>query len=304
MSLTVDHVTISWSSLDTMERAFADAGLATNYGGAHGNGITHMDVLGFDDGSYVELISTLLPGPNPDASWAEAIAGDAGPCAWAVRAEDVAAEAERMRALGVTVVGPSAGGRERPDGQVLEWESVAPGEWGVGALLPFLIKDRTPRELRVRPSASVAGTELTGVAVVVLGVTDLVQAAALFRQVYGWQAATIQKDLDFGATLAHFVGTPVVLAENLSGDDLVYGPAPTDPASLPHGSAAREGWLTQRLERFGPLPCAFLLGTLDMSASLARLPLTRGRSWFGRDNAWFDSARLLGLRLGVIEGAV
>src|SRR5262249_15562055 len=136
--LTIDHVTIAWSSLEPVERAFADVGLAADYGGPHGNGITHMDVLGFEDGSYVELISTMQPGPNPGASWAEAIAADAGPCAWAVRSEDVVGEAERMRALGVPVTGPNPAGRKRPDGQVLEWETVVPGEWGTGALLPFL----------------------------------------------------------------------------------------------------------------------------------------------------------------------
>src|SRR5262245_43043314 len=154
--LVIDHVTIAWSSLETVERAFADVGLATEYGGPHGNGITHMDVLGFDNGSYIELISTMQPGLNPDASWAEAIVGNAGPCAWAVRAQDVAGEIERVRTLGIPVAGPNPGSRSRPDGQLLEWEVADPGGWGTGALLPFLIKDRTPRELRVHPAASVA----------------------------------------------------------------------------------------------------------------------------------------------------
>src|SRR5262249_7880251 len=134
-----------------------------------------------------------------------------------------------------------------------------------------------------------------------LSVPDLVQAGTTFRRAYGWQAATMQKDLDFGATLTHFPGTPVVLAENLSGDDLVYGPAPTTPSTLPHGSTVKDGWLTHRLARFGRLPCAFLLGTADMAASAARLPLLRGRTWFGREVAWIDPTRLLGIRLGVIE---
>src|SRR5262245_55419779 len=165
-SLVIDHVTIAWSSLEAMAQVFASVGLAADYGGPHGNGITHMDVLGFDDGSYVELISTIQLGPNPDASWGEAITADAGPCAWAVRAEEIVGEAERVRALGIPVAGPNPGGRKRPDGQVLEWETVAPGKWGTGAVLPFLIKDRTSRELRVRPSPSVAGTELTGIELV------------------------------------------------------------------------------------------------------------------------------------------
>src|SRR5262249_41717241 len=149
MSLMIDHVTIAWSQLEALERAFAEAGLTADYGGPHGSGLTHMDVLGFDDGSYVELISTLQPSPIPDASWGEAIAADAGPCAWAAGTDDVAAEVARLAALGVPVAGPNPGSRQRPDSQLVEWETATLGDLGTGALLPFVIKDRTPRELRV-----------------------------------------------------------------------------------------------------------------------------------------------------------
>src|SRR5258708_6419937 len=220
-TLTLDHVTLAWSSLEPLERALVEVGLRADYGGPHGNRATHMDVLGFDDGSYVELIAPFEPGAP--MAWEAHLRGDAGPSAWAVSLSstpELAAEAARMRARGVPVRGPMPSSRMRPDGRHAEWEYAFLGEGEPGATLPFLIADRTPRDLRVRSSASVAGTELTGVELVVLAVPDLVQAASLFRRVYEWPAPTLHKDLAFGATLAHFAGMPVVLAADLSAEDL------------------------------------------------------------------------------------
>jgi hypothetical protein len=297
--LTVDHVTLAWSSLEPLERALAEAGLRADYGGPHGNRATHMDVLGFDDGSYVELIAPFEPG-TPIA-WEAQMRGEAGPCAWAASLSStaaLAAEAERIRALGIPVRGPMASSRTRPDGRRAEWEYAFLGEGEPGATLPFIIADHTPRDLRVRPSASVAGAELTGVELVVLGVPDVVQAAALFHRVYDWPAPTLHKALAFGATLAHFPGTPVVLAADLSAEDLTLGPS-RRPPDAPR-SDGQKPWLARRLARFGPAPCAFLLGTLDMATSQARLPLVAGGSWFGRQVAWLEPARMLDIHLGVV----
>ena len=51
MDLKIDHVTIAGSDLSKMRDAFASLGLVSEYGGAHSNGITHMALLGFEDGS-------------------------------------------------------------------------------------------------------------------------------------------------------------------------------------------------------------------------------------------------------------
>ncbi|HKB47879.1 MAG TPA: VOC family protein, partial [Ktedonobacterales bacterium] len=117
-TLTLDHVTLAWSSLEPLERALVEVGLRADYGGPHGNRATHMDVLGFDDGSYVELIAPFEPGAP--MAWEVHLRGDAGPSAWAVTLSgtpELAAEAERMRARGVTVRGPMPSSRMRPDGQ-------------------------------------------------------------------------------------------------------------------------------------------------------------------------------------------
>lgn len=288
-SLAIDHVTIAWSRLDALEQAFAGVGLATDYGGPHGNRATHMDVLGFDDGSCIELIAPFEPGAPPVA-WEAQMAGDGGPCAWCVRVADIHAEAERLRSLGIPVEGPLEASRTRPDGTRVEWEFAFPGPHARGAVLPFMIQDKTPRELRVRPSASVSGTELTGIAAVLIGVADLNESITLFRTAYGWPEPEEVDAAELGLRLAYFPGTPVVLADST--------PVPTVSER-----GTFNAWLADRVGRFGPSPFGYLLGTRDLEATRRRLPANEPQSWFERAVAWIEPSRLLGICLGVVAEA-
>ena len=277
---TIDHVTIAGSELGPLEEAFFRLGLATDYGGAHSGGITHMALLGFADGSYIELISTVEKGRTDSPLWAKHILGDGGPCAWAARVDDIAAEAARFVSLGIPVEGPVRYTRERPDGALVEWFLAFPGEQEIGAKLPFLIEDFTPRELRVRPSASVEETEaqLTGVAHVILAVEDLERAVAHFRKAYGWRNALSMESASFEARLAYFPSGPLILAAPLG----------------------KQSWLQERLDRFGESPCAFLLGTAKLDGARRALELPEPEPWFSRGVAWLDPAKLRGARLGVV----
>lgn len=277
-SLKIDHVTFAGPELAPLQHTYAELGLATDYGGPHSNGITHMALLGFRDGSYLELISSLVAGQKDLAFWGEHIVGHGGPCAWAVAVDDVAAETTRVANLGIPVDGPIYYHRRRPDGKLVEWDLAFLDDKGAGAILPFIIKDITPRKWRVRPSASVADGPLTGLARVVLGVGDLEAAVALFQRVYGWTAPTVVDQAEFGARLAHFVETPVLLA------------AP----------ATDQSWLADRLARFGDSPCAYLIGAADFGAACRQFPLTQSGRWFNRPVAWFDPAKLNGFTLGII----
>jgi hypothetical protein len=194
-----------------------------------------------------------------------------------VQSSDVGAEAARLAALGITVKGPVYMHRRRPDGVLVEWDLAFLGDRPAGATLPFIIKDITPREWRVQPSAAVAD-RLTGVAMVILGVENLADSIDLFRRVYGWSVPQFKEDPIFGARLAHFAGTPVTLAAPLAKND----------------------WLAERLARFGPSPCAYLLGAPDFEAAGRDFELIPAPDWLGRSVAWFDPARLNGLKLGVI----
>jgi hypothetical protein len=273
--IRIDHVTIAGRSLDRLQGLFAHLGLTTTYGGEHSNQITHMALLGFDDASYIELISRIQPGQE-SPWWHRHIAGDGGPCAWAIRAQDIEQETGRMAALGVLVRGPSFYQRTRPDGRVIEWDLTFLEDGDPGANLPFLIADRSPREWRVQASESVAGSELVGVTKVILGVEDFDASQDLFRRVYGWPAPEIEGQAGFGARLANFKGQPVILAAPL-GDN----------------------WLSRRLDRFGQSPCAFLIGSRDWSGSVQGRPLTTSETWFDHQVAWFETTDFAEVRLGV-----
>jgi catechol 2,3-dioxygenase-like lactoylglutathione lyase family enzyme len=273
-NLTVDHVSVAGTDLQQMQARLAALGIPTEYGGPHSNGATQMAIASFPDGSYLELIA---PQQNPDQKaltahyWSKQMLGDAGPTAWAARASDLAAEAGRLRSAGIAVTSPSRSGRKRPDGTVLDWETVQVGAEPNGTFFPFLIHDFTPRDARAFPRGQPSTKDFSGVKLVVIAVRDLKASIARYRQAFGLPAPAEQTDSSFGARLASFAGTPVVLA------------APVVPRS----------WLAERIERFGEGPCAFVLG----SAEGHPRAVSKSR-WFGADVSWFDPEKL-GWRLGV-----
>ena len=202
-----------------------------------------MAFIGVDDGSSVELMSTVEPG-LPSPIWNEAIAGGAGPCGWAVRAQDVGVEAERLRRLGVEVEGPSQMSRETPEGQIAEWEMASTGGSVPGRTIPFLIRDLTPRSTRVSPSSSVGGSELTGIESVVLGVDDAIDWIERLCAIYELGAPEERGQKDGWPPLRAFRDAPIVLA-----------------------GAPASGWLVSRLDRYGELPCGLLIGSRDLAAT-------------------------------------
>ena len=275
--LKVDHVTVAGRDLGAMRRALEAAGLPDEYGGPHANHATEMALTSFPDGSYLELIA-IQPHADPAAvaanQWHVCLETGGEPCGWAVRPANVTEEAARLRAAGLRVTPPAKGGRKRPDGVQLLWENADVGT-GNGNFFPFLIHDFTPRERRAYPSGQPTVSGFTGIIRVVLAVNDLEAAIAQYEKAYGLPAPRRQDDPGFGAKLAWFAGTPVVLA------------APSGPQS----------WLAERLRRFGELPCAFVLGSEGGKSLPAAKP---GTAWFGAQMAWV-SPQVLGWHLGVLS---
>jgi hypothetical protein len=283
----LDHVAYAWDDLDTVVDAFERVGFAPEYGGTHATGTTHMSLVTFPDGSYLELLST-TPGMDPsDAGfWPERIAANAGPAAWCIGVDDVRAWSKQRIDAGLAVDGPKTAGRERADGRYVEWDMAFVGGEAERDLHPFAIGDRTPRAFRVpavdepdRP-----GT-LTGVAEVVLAVSTLDRAVETFRRSYRFPTPTRWTDESFGARLASFPGKPVTLAE-------------------PNGEGS---WLADRLDGVGPGPCTYLLGTDDLDAARDGYELSSPTVWGAgepaeagsRQLAWLDSD-LLGTTVGVV----
>jgi len=190
--LTIDHVTVAGARLKDLQAALTGVGIRSDYGGAHGNRATAMAIVSFHDGSYLELIA-LQQNPDPKMvelhPWAKLMQSDAGPCAWAVRAVDLEASEKRLKEAGIPVSEPERGGRRRPDGKSLEWQTAQVGDQGRGAFFPFLIQDFSPRKDRVYPGGKPSAPDFTGVTKVVIAVRDLDEAVKRYRQAYGAPAS-------------------------------------------------------------------------------------------------------------------
>ena len=279
MELAVDHVTVAGRDLDTLADSFIAAGLPAEYGGEHSNGATHMSVVGFRDGSYVELISTVESGLE-SPWWDAAIHGDGGPCAWAVAVDDIDGASATLRERGVTVEGPERFQRVRDDGTRVEWDLTFLGEGEPGATLPFLISDRTPRERRVRPTGSLADSPVIGVDTVVLCVPDEAEAIERLTRAFDVEVGGRDAVELFGTEVVSVVDAPIVVV-------------------APRG----DGWLAERLERLGPGPVAFLLGT-ERNRDLPFEVVEHG-SVAGREVGWISPTVPVGRPyLGVVESVV
>ena len=274
--LELDHVSICGPDLDALQKAFTDAGMTPDFGGPHGNGVTQMALIRFDDQSYIELIAPVKVGVTEGSDWAKFMTGDASSCAWAVGTNVLLQDLDRLKRAGITVNEPKRGSRKRPDGMSLEWMTAQVGPGTPGSVLPFIIEDQTPRVWRVQPSESMKGAPTYGVESVIVGVNDLNASIALFRKAYEWAEPLTENQKDFGK-LAYFPGEPVILAAPANG-----------------------GWLSDRLGRFGEGPVAYLLGTRDFAAASKKYKLNNTKVWFGQKVSWFDPAKIKGARVGVI----
>jgi hypothetical protein len=272
--LELDHASICGSNLETMRQAFTDVGLTPDFGGPHGNGVTQMAAVGFDDGTYIELIAPVKAGVTAGSEWAKFMGEDAVTCAWAVGTNVLLQEVDRLKKAGIAVESPEHGSRKRPDGMSVEWTTAGVGSGTRGSVLPFAIEDQTPRAWRVQTSAAVQGAPVAGVENVVIGVSNLDASIALFRKAYGWTEPIMESQKDWGK-MAYFPGEPVILVSGA-------------------------GWISERIGRFGESPVAFLLAGRDFAAAVKKYKLGGTKTWFGQKVAWFDAGKLKGVRLGVI----
>jgi hypothetical protein len=246
----IDHITVAGPNLDELRAQLVAAGISSDYGGVHNNGITHMALAGFEDGSYLEIVAPLRADGRV-ALWHNFRLPRAGGAAWTIATDDIARELMRARNLGIEATGPVVIRREKPDGQIGQWqlgylESLQPG-----GVLPFLIHDDTDRGLRVRPTSGLKGV-LAGWSAIVLAVRDPQSAVDQFQHLYGWASPVYSGDL------LHFMGTPIYLSR------------PTD-----------------HLEEFGESPCACVLRTTN-SAFLADFRYSTTSSLASRTVHWLD----------------
>ncbi|HWK79377.1 MAG TPA: VOC family protein [Thermomicrobiales bacterium] len=185
MPTGIDHIVIAVTSLEDAVADYRRAGFTVTPGGDHVGGTTHNALVPFADGTYLEIIAFRDPQAATDHAWAARLLQGEGLIDYALQAGDLRAEVSTLRARGLNASDPNDGGRTRPDGQRVAWQTIR----FLGAsspALPFYCVDRTERRLRV-PDGE-AATHLNGVRgvqEVTVVVNDLNAAAPQFAALTG-----------------------------------------------------------------------------------------------------------------------
>src|SRR5260221_3963762 len=128
MPVQIDHVVIAGSDLANLRTQSEARGLPSIEGGVHVGGQTHNALIGFPDGTYLELIAPTPDNTAPDHAWSEFMRNDASVSALAIRSDNIEADAKLYRSRGIMVSDPVSGGRMRTDGVRLEWRTAKLGD--------------------------------------------------------------------------------------------------------------------------------------------------------------------------------
>lgn len=181
MAFALDHVVIAVSDLEVAMADYRALGFTVVAGGSHPGRTSHNALVVFADGSYLELIA--WRSYNAAERWCveHAKHGD-GLMDFALLPEDTAAAIAAARARGLHLNGPIDGGRKRPDGAELKWQTGRQETFD----LPFLCGDVTPRALRVpEGEARRHANGVTGIAGVTVAVRDLDASVGRYRALLG-----------------------------------------------------------------------------------------------------------------------
>lgn len=181
MPLLPDHLVIRVHDLKQTIADFTELGFTVQRGGTHADGSTHNALIGFDDGSYIELIA-FLKEAREHRWWDAGQRVGEGFVDFALLPESVAHSVEAAYARGLYYEGPIPGGRVRPDGTRLEWQIGRPSTRD----LPFLCGDLTPRFLRVAEGEVRKHRNGTaGLATINVAVADLDKSIDRYRILLG-----------------------------------------------------------------------------------------------------------------------
>jgi hypothetical protein len=138
----LDHILLGCNDLDR-GIAFVEerTGVRAAFGGVHPGRGTRNALLSLGERRYLEIMA---PDPEqPDAKNPLALHLRKLPepriVGWAAHPGDLVSFAKKLRDAGVAFEGPSPGSRKRPDGRVLQWQTLTLKDNPSG-LLPFFIE--------------------------------------------------------------------------------------------------------------------------------------------------------------------
>jgi catechol 2,3-dioxygenase-like lactoylglutathione lyase family enzyme len=136
----LDHILLGCSDLDR-GIAFVEEqlGVRAAFGGVHPGRGTRNALLSLAERQYLEIIA---PDPQqfhaPDNYGLKELTGP-GLVGWAAHPGDLSQLAARLRSANIPFDGPTPGSRKRPDGRLLQWQTLNLKDNHSG-LLPFFIE--------------------------------------------------------------------------------------------------------------------------------------------------------------------
>jgi len=244
VKFALDHVVIAVGDLEQAIADYRSLGFTVMPGGRHPGRTSHNALIVFEDDAYIELIAWTAPNDAERWNVAHRAHGD-GFMDFALVPEDLPRATAEAKARGLALNGPIDGGRVRPDGVELKWQTARQTTFD----LPFFCADVTPRALRV-PEGEVRrhANGAVGVATVTVAVNDLAVSEARYRAMLG-DAATV-KD----------TGAPNALTFTLGGTEIVLA------------NARASG----RVSRRGEGPCAMSIRTQYGQGAVLPLETSHG----------------------------
>lgn len=195
----IDHIVIAVDSLERAIATYRRLGFTVVEGGRHPYG-SYNALIGFADGSYIELLSFYEDSPA-HPWWALLHQRGGGLIDFCLATDDIRGDLDALRAQGVDCGDLSEGGRARPDGYQVRWiNNKVGGDWQ--GLIPFLIEDVTPREERL-PTEREHSNGATGIDSIALATEYVARPAVVMAALLGVAGQRVE-DAEAGASGTRF----------------------------------------------------------------------------------------------------
>ncbi|MBF0280483.1 MAG: VOC family protein [SAR324 cluster bacterium] len=225
--MMLDHVVLKVDDLEHAVEKYSKMGFTVFPGGEHENFGSHNALIAFSDGTYIELIAFRTPVPPQrrieksqelKRSGKTRIFSRVLP--WGVVSEglldfallpsDEEESFEKLKRRQLDIEGPMLMQRKRPDGKEISWEMAFPDHDD----LPFLIRDITPRNLRL-PSDCSHAIAVSGISRLFMVIRDLSSSQSRYETLLSTKArAYCDSQLPGGKSCAFPCGsTEIVLME-------------------------------------------------------------------------------------------